>query len=94
MNRYEFIKKIYSKRYIDKIVNKVKLLGIDDKTDPYSFLICRLLTSIFDKIPDELLQTVYNYIKCNQSIAKTSDLMFTHRNTINYRINKFINMVY
>jgi hypothetical protein len=52
----------------------------------------RLLTSIFDKIPDELLQTVYNYIKCNQSIAKTSDLMFTHRNTINYRINKFINM--
>ena len=52
----------------------------------------RLLTSIFDKIPDELLQTVYNYIKCNQSIVKTSDLMFTHRNTINYRINKFINM--
>ena len=51
-----------------------------------------LLTSIFDKLSKELLETVFNYIRCNQSISKTSDLMFTHRNTINYRINKFISM--
>ena len=52
----------------------------------------RLLTSIFDKLSKELLDTVFNYIRCNQSISKTSELMFTHRNTINYRINKFISM--
>ena len=46
MNRQEFIKKIYSKKYVDKIVAKVKLLGISNNTDPYNLLICRLATSI------------------------------------------------
>lgn len=46
MNRQEFIKKIYSKKYIDKIVNKVKLLGISNNTDPYVLLICRLISSV------------------------------------------------
>lgn len=46
MNRQEFIKKIYSKNYVNKIVSKVKLLGIDDKTDPYNLLITRLITSV------------------------------------------------
>jgi hypothetical protein len=39
MNRQEFIKKIYSRNYINKIVSKVKLLGTNDNTDPYNLLI-------------------------------------------------------
>ena len=46
MNRQEFIKKIYSKKYINKIVNKVKLLGSSNNIDPYDFLVSRLITSV------------------------------------------------
>ena len=46
MNRREFINKIYSKSYINKIRTKVKLLGNDSKIDLYDFLIVRMITSI------------------------------------------------
>ena len=46
MNRCEFIKKIYSRNYVNKIINKVKLLGIHNNIDPYNLLICRLISSI------------------------------------------------
>ena len=46
MNRQEFIKKIYSRNYINKIISKVKLLGTNDNTDPYNLLITRLITSV------------------------------------------------
>lgn len=46
MNKQEFIKKIYSKKYVDKVVSKVKLLGIKSNVDPYNLLICRLITSV------------------------------------------------
>lgn len=46
MNKQEFIKKIYSKKYIDKIVTKVKLFGTKNNTDPYNLLLCRLITSV------------------------------------------------
>lgn len=46
MNRQEFIKKIYSRKYVNKIVSKVKLLGSKNSTDPYDFMICRLFTSV------------------------------------------------
>ena len=46
MNKQEFIKKIYSRRYVDKMVKKVKLLGISNDINPYDFLISRLITSL------------------------------------------------
>lgn len=46
MNREEFIKKIYSNNYVNKIVAKVKLLGSKDNTDAYDLMICRLITSL------------------------------------------------
>lgn len=46
MNRQEFIKKIYSKNYINKIINKVKLFGTNDNTDPYNLLLTRLITMV------------------------------------------------
>ena len=47
MDRQEFIKKIYSRKYVDKVVVKVKLLGIGNNINPYNFLICRLISSVF-----------------------------------------------
>lgn len=46
MNRTEFIKKIYSKNYINKIIIKIKQLGYKNNINPYDFLIIRLITSI------------------------------------------------
>ena len=46
MNRQEFVKKIYSISHINKIISKVKLLGIDNNIDPYNFLITRLISSV------------------------------------------------
>ena len=46
MNRQEFIKKIYSKKYVNKMISKVKLLGISNNIDPYEFLLTRLITSL------------------------------------------------
>lgn len=50
------------------------------------------LKNIFKKINKETIDTIKNYINLNQSVKKTSEVMFTHRNTINYRINKFIHL--
>ncbi|MBQ2873081.1 MAG: type II secretion system F family protein [Bacilli bacterium] len=46
MNRQEFIKKIYSKKYIDKIIAKVNLLGFSNNTDPYDLLLSRLISLV------------------------------------------------
>ena len=46
MNRQEFIRKIYSEKYINKIISKVKMLGTDNKINPYDLLITRLVTSV------------------------------------------------
>ena len=51
-----------------------------------------LLKTIFSNVPENILQTVKQYINFNQSIICTSEAMFTHRNTINYRLNKFIQL--
>ena len=46
MNKQEFIKKIYSKNYVNKIINNVKLLGKSCNIDPYDLLMCRLIRSV------------------------------------------------
>ncbi len=46
MNKEDFVKVIYSNKYIDKLTKKVKMLGINDHTDVYSIVIWRLISSI------------------------------------------------
>ena len=46
MNREEFIKKIYSRNYVNKMVSKVKLLGSKSNINPYDLMIVRLITSL------------------------------------------------
>ena len=46
MNKEEFIRTIYNKKYVDKIVKKFKLLGYDNQLNPYDVMVTRLVTSI------------------------------------------------
>ena len=46
MNKEDFIKRIYSTRYINKMIKKVKLLGVGDKTDVYNLAVIRLFSSV------------------------------------------------
>ena len=45
MNKEEFIQKIYSKKYIDKQIAKIKLLGTGNKLNVYDLMIGRLFSS-------------------------------------------------
>ena len=58
MNKQDFVGKIYNKKYIERIVNKVKLLGIGDKTSAYDLIITRLITSVLVFI---LLLFIFDY---------------------------------
>ena len=46
MNKEDFVKIIYSNTYIDKLIKKVNMLGINDHTDVYKVIIWRLISSI------------------------------------------------
>ena len=50
------------------------------------------INSVFKEVPDYVINTIDVYLKCDSSIEKSSKLLFTHRNTVNYRVNKFINL--
>lgn len=58
MNKEEFVSRIYNKKYVDKLINKVKLLGFNDKTSAYDLIITRLATSIIIFI---LLLFIFDY---------------------------------
>ena len=66
----------------DLLVEKIKKNSIN----------INVLSSLFKNVPENILQTVKQYIIMNQSVINTSEAMFTHRNTINYRLNKFIEL--
>lgn len=46
MNREEFINRLYSKKYVDKIKAKVKLLGTGNKENAYNIIMMRLVTAV------------------------------------------------
>lgn len=46
MNKSEFVNKIYSEKYINKVIAKVKLLGYDSDVSAYDIILIRLFTSI------------------------------------------------
>lgn len=46
MNKEEFVRKVYSDRYVDKFIDKVNLLGANKKVNPYNLIIARLSSSI------------------------------------------------
>lgn len=58
MNKEEFVRKIYSSKYIDKIKRQVNLLGFKKQIDPYDIIIVRLISSIIIFI---LIIYIYDY---------------------------------
>lgn len=46
MTKEEFVRRLYSDKYVNRFVKKVKLLGIRNKIDPYNIILIRLLTTI------------------------------------------------
>lgn len=46
MNKEEFVRKVYSDKYVDKFIDKVNLLGTNKKINPYNLIIARLSSSI------------------------------------------------
>ena len=46
MNKEEFVRKVYSDRYVDKFIDKVNLLGTNKKINPYNLIIARRSSSI------------------------------------------------
>ena len=46
MNKEEFVRKVYSDRYVDKFIDKVNLLGTNKKINLYNLIIARLSSSI------------------------------------------------
>ena len=86
--------------YDVKLINSVKNLKIgtyflyDLLLSQYNKgeLNIKEVTSILKDVPSEILETVKNYIRLNQSLSETGELMFAHRNTINYRISRFISI--
>lgn len=46
MNKSEFVNRIYSEKYVNKVITKVKLLGYDSNVSAYDIILIRLFTSI------------------------------------------------
>ena len=46
MTKEEFVRRLYSNKYIDKQIMKIKLLGNNNKIDVYNLIITRLFSSI------------------------------------------------
>lgn len=54
--------------------------------------IIKQTATIFDSVDYDLLLTIKEYISNDLNVLKTSKSLYLHRNTLNYRINKFINI--
>lgn len=50
------------------------------------------LLSFEHELNEDILTTIKIYLQQNMSVNQTARIMFTHRNTINYRINRFIEL--
>ena len=46
MNKSEFVNRIYSEKYVSKVISKVKLLGYDSNVSAYDIILIRLFTSV------------------------------------------------
>ena len=46
MNKEELVNRLYSKRYINSYINKIKLLGTGNRTNAYDLILSRLISSV------------------------------------------------
>ena len=58
MEKQELVRRIYGEKYINKQINKIKLLGTGNKLDVYDLILSRLISSIVLFI---LILYIFNY---------------------------------
>lgn len=85
MNKEEFVRKLYNKKYVDKMVMKNKLLGINNKMNVYDMIVVRLITSIM------LFIVVLYTVKYGYLLAPLSTVIYYYlfnRTVLEDKINK------
>lgn len=66
------------------IISRIK----EDEMDMYVHPDIRNLKMYDEKNGTNLCDTLLTYLDCNRSHIKTSNILYIHRNTVNYRINQ------
>lgn len=86
----QIIFQIANKEVIDYIeaVPYIILNSLDESTK--KLVIDSILKDFQDD--EEMLQTIQNFLKYNLNVSETAKQMYMHRNSLQYRIDKFINV--
>ena len=74
-------------RRVDELRLPLLLKKLEDRTDLVSPELKKLARHDKEK-GTQFCETLYWYLCCNRSLAKTGDMLYTHRNTILYRLRK------
>ena len=70
-------------------INDIILQSIKFRNNEFLFKIKEYFKS---KLSNEYIETIIGFIENDLSASKTSKNMYMHRNTVNYRIDTFINI--
>lgn len=88
----------YFNKIIEREINKLKRVGLFYFTEVLPLLLKENeslkdeLLSFEEEVSEDILNTIKIYLQQNMSVNQTARIMFTHRNTINYRITRFIEL--
>ena len=74
-------------RRVDELRLPLLLKKLENRTDLVTPELQKLAKHDKEK-GTQFCETLYLYLCCNRSLAKTGDMLYTHRNTILYRIRK------
>lgn len=84
-------KKVQEERYYYGQLGIYRLLiGIDDKeiVEDYYERVLKKLVDYDEKNGSDLQEVLKCYLDHDGSVSQTADMLFVHRNTINYKLNK------
>ena len=86
MNKEELVRRIYSDRYVNKYINKVKLLGTGNKIDVYDLIIKPkiLNQSLSEKLYPQSALFSYKIIKNNGDTDPTIIYKIKSKKLMNY----------
>jgi hypothetical protein len=70
--------------FIEDFIPEIVLLN---KTD----LITKLRSYYYNRFSPETIETIIGFINQNMNASKTAKVLYMHRNTLNYRLDNFIN---